>query len=207
MAIEKDFFRQVMGRFATGVTIVTTQCQGKISGLTVNAFCSVSLHPPLVLVCIEQNSHSLPIMREGKNFAVNILTQEQKSLSTGFATPSVERFEHFCYAEYRTVATGAPILKDTLAFVDTRIVAEYPGGDHIIFLGQVEAMGIQDHIVFADDSLQEKVSTLSFNHHYTQEESLPLLFYKGQYRQMAEALQKPGVPSAALPTTAHEQTD
>src|SRR5437667_64798 len=77
MAIEKGFFRQVMGQFATGVTVVTTCGQGKPAGITVNAFCSVSLDPPLVLVCIDLISHTLPAIRESGSFAVNILTDAQ----------------------------------------------------------------------------------------------------------------------------------
>ena len=81
MAIEKDFFRQVMGRFATGVTVVTTKSQETLAGLTVNAFCSVSLNPPLVLVCVDLTSATLPVIRESGVFAVNILTDKQEYLS------------------------------------------------------------------------------------------------------------------------------
>ncbi|MBV9690770.1 MAG: flavin reductase family protein [Ktedonobacteraceae bacterium] len=73
MAIEKEFFRHVMGRFATGVAVVTASNEGKIGGITVNAFCSVSLHPPLVLICIDLSSTTLPIIRRSGAFAVNIV--------------------------------------------------------------------------------------------------------------------------------------
>ncbi|HZR43397.1 MAG TPA: flavin reductase family protein, partial [Ktedonobacteraceae bacterium] len=148
MTIEKDFFRHVMGHFATGVTVVTTNSQGILGGLTVNAFCSVSLNPPLVLICVDDASNTLPLLRESKVFVVNILTNRQEHLSRCFATHSQDRFEHFCHASYHTAATGAPIIDDVLAFIDARIVAEYPGGDHVIFLGQVEALGTADQIVF-----------------------------------------------------------
>src|SRR6266567_1590497 len=141
MAIEKNFFRQIMGHFATGVTVVTTRSEKGLSGLTVNAFCSVSLDPPLVLICVDLTSNTLSFIRESGTFAVNILTDQQEHLSRCFATPSEERYKHFCYAGYRIAATGSPVLDGALAFIDARVVAEYPGGDHVIFIGQVEALG------------------------------------------------------------------
>ncbi len=180
MAIEKDFFRQVLGQFATGVTVVTTNNRGTLSGLTVNAFCSVSLDPPLVLVCVDLTSNTLPLIRESKNFAVNILTKEQEHLSRCFSTPSIERYENFCHAEYVTAATGAPILTNSLAFIDTRVVAEYPGGDHVIFLGQVEALGTPDKFEFAQDTTPAQ-STL-VTHEHNAEDMQPLGYYQGQYR-------------------------
>lgn len=192
MAIEKQFFRQVLGHFATGVTVVTTQSQGNLAGITVNAFCSVSLNPPLVLVCIDLNSNTLPLLRESKAFAVNMLTDQQEELSRGFSTSSRERFEHFCHASYHTAATGAPILDNSLAFVDANIVAEYPGGDHAIFIGEVKAIGDLNKTL-----LVESGETLA-NHQLTgldgaiaADDSHPLLFYKGQYRHLANKYHHP----------------
>ncbi|GAC1423092.1 MAG: hypothetical protein PVS3B3_19490 [Ktedonobacteraceae bacterium] len=194
MAIEKDFFRQVLGQFATGVTIVTTNHKGIISGLTVNAFCSVSLDPPLVLVCVDLTSNTLLLIRESKNFAVNILTNEQEHLSRCFATPSIERYENFCHAEYVTAVTGAPILAGTLAFVDARVVAEYPGGDHVIFLGQVEAIGTPSEIAFAQDTKPAQ-STVSIDEAHG-EETEPLGYYRGQYRHFTSAYKEPSLDNA-----------
>ena len=194
MAIEKDFFRQVMGRFATGVTVVTAKNEGTIGGITVNAFCSVSLNPPLVLVCIDLNSNTLPIMRSSGAFAVNMLTDQQEHLSRCFALPSAERYEHFCHANYHTVATGTPILDDVLAFVDARIVAEYPGGDHAIFLGQVEAMGIGSKIALLDESSHGALATL--NGHIPVEEENPLAYYRGQYRHLAIHYRQPSLATS-----------
>lgn len=179
MAIEKDFFRQIMGRFTTGVTVVTTCNQGILGGITVNAFSSVSLNPPLILICVDLASNTLPLLRESKIFVVNILTKKQEHLSRGFATYSQERIEHFCYAPYHTVATGAPVLDDVLAFIDARIVAEYPGGDHAIFLGQVEAMGTADRTVFAQ---AENVTLSKQERSVPVDDAQPLVFYRGQYR-------------------------
>src|SRR5437867_7032445 len=112
MTIEKVFFRQVAGQFATGVSVVTTRSQGVLAGLTVNAFCSVSLNPPLVLVCVDLTSATLPVIRESGVFAVNILTDKQEHLSRCFATSSQERYECFCHAGYHVATTGAPIIDD-----------------------------------------------------------------------------------------------
>jgi flavin reductase (DIM6/NTAB) family NADH-FMN oxidoreductase RutF len=199
MAIEKDFFRQVMGRFATGVTVVTAKNEATIGGITVNAFCSVSLNPPLVLVCIDLRSNTLPIMRQSGAFAVNMLTDQQEHLSRCFALPSSERYEHFCHANYRAAATGAPILDDILAFVDARIVAEYPGGDHAIFLGQVEAMGIGSKIAFGHEADASHAALIAHNGHIPVEEENPLAYYRGQYRHLAIRYRQPSL------ATPHEQ--
>jgi flavin reductase (DIM6/NTAB) family NADH-FMN oxidoreductase RutF len=196
MAIEKDFFRQVMGRFATGVTVVTTRHQGKLGGLTVNAFCSVSLNPPLVLICIDLASQSLSLIRESKVFAVNMLTDQQEYLSQCFATHSEARYAHFCHASYHSVSTGAPVIDDVLAFIDAHVIAEYPGGDHAIFLGQVVAMGIADHVVFADETNRAISMLPATSNNSTGHEQMPLLYYRAQYRHLAEDYRK-----ASLATT------
>src|SRR5438105_315272 len=127
MPIEKNFFRQVMGQFTTGVTVVTTQNHKGMVGLTVNSFCSVSLYPPLILICVDLNSYTLPYFRESGAFVVNILTDQQECLSRCFATPSRARYEHFCHASFHLAATGSPVIDGVLAFIDARIVSEYPG--------------------------------------------------------------------------------
>ncbi len=194
MTIEKDFFRQVMGRFATGVTVVTTQSEKGLSGLTVNSFCSVSLDPPLVLICVDLNSHTLPFIREGGVFAVNILTNQQEHLSRCFATPSSERYEDFCHAGYHIATTGSPIIDEALAFIDTRVVAEYPGGDHVIFVGQVEAMGIGSHVAFANEVGEEHGMVNGSNGNVPSEEkAAPLAYYRGQYRHLSGDYQRPSL--------------
>jgi len=194
MALESSFFRQVMGRFATGVTIVTTYSHGSLVGLTVNSFCSVSLEPPLVLVCIDLNSSALPHFRQSGSFAVNILSAQQEQLSRCFATSSKERYEHFCYASYYLTATGSPVIDGVLAFIDARIVAEYPGGDHAIFVGQVEAMGIGNQVAFRDNT-DEQRSTLTDHdgRAATNDEAENLTYYRGQYRHLAPDYQKPSL--------------
>ena len=187
MTIEKDFFRQVMGQFTTGVTVVTARSQDGLAGLTVNSFTSVSLDPPLVLICVDLYSTALPFIRASGSFAVNILTSEQENLSRCFATTSSERYEHFCHASFHVASSGSPILDGTLAFIDSRIVAEYPGGDHVIFLGLVEAMGTNGHTAFADEEdqgqsnlidLKIKEAEYSNNQNHI-EQKAPLVYYRG----------------------------
>ncbi len=196
MTIEKDFFRQVMGRFTTGVTVVTTGSKGVPGGLTVNAFCSVSLNPPLILVSVDCASTTLPLLRECQKFAVNILTDKQEHLSRCFATPSKDRFEHFCHAPYHVAATGAPVLDGALAFIDAHVVAEYPGGDHVLFLGQVEALGTAERVVFADDASRVNSTLLTpaaANGNLVEDEGTPLVYYRGQYRHLASNYREPSL--------------
>jgi flavin reductase (DIM6/NTAB) family NADH-FMN oxidoreductase RutF len=195
MAIEKAFFRQVMGRFATGVTVVTTSNQETLAGLTVNAFCSVSLNPPLILICVDLTSTACPAIRENGVFAVNMLTEKQEDLSRCFATPSAERYESFCHASYHVAATGAPIIDDTLAFIDAQVVAEYPAGDHVIFLGQVVAMGVSGRMVFACEADREHATIVE--HESNGIEKAPLAYYLGQYRHLSSSYQKPSLPVPA----------
>ena len=204
MTIEKDFFRLVMGQFTTGVTVVTTRSQDGLAGLTVNSFTSVSLEPPLVLICVDVNSTALPFIRASGNFAVNILTSEQEYLSRCFATTSTERYEHFCYASFHIASTGSPILDRALAFIDSRVVAEYPGGDHVIFLGLVEAMGTNGHASFANEKyqgqsdLQELIIGESnhSNHLNNNDHKTPLVYYCGKYRHLSQDYQRPSLATS-----------
>jgi flavin reductase (DIM6/NTAB) family NADH-FMN oxidoreductase RutF len=207
MAIEKDFFRQVMGHFTTGVTVATTNNQGKPSGLTVSSFSSLSLNPPLVLICVDRASHTLPLFRGSKIFAVNFLTAKQVHLSRCFAMPSEDRFEYFCHASYHVAATGAPILDEVLAFVDTRLVAEYPGGDHVIFVGEVEAMGTADAVAFASQEGRARSTLVGYdeyaphagkNGNISLEETTPLVYYCGQYRHLAQHYSEPSLDEAKV---------
>lgn len=196
MALDKNFFRTVMGQFATGVTIATTRNSAGVAGLTVNSFTSVSLDPLLVLICVELHSQTIPFFRESGVFAVNILSQEQEALSNCFATSSEERYNYFCQAGYKQAATGSPILDGCLAFLDVRITAEYPGGDHAIFLGQVEAMGYAEHIFFMPGVssahctlpiLPVTTDHTSRNGHgeAASAHTSPLLYYRGQYHHLS----------------------
>ncbi len=204
MTIDKDFFRKVAGQFATGVTVVTTYNQGKLAGLTVNAFCSVSLDPPLILVCVDLNSTTLPVIRESGIFAVNILTSKQEHLSSCFATSTEERYEHFCHASFHTAATGAPVIDDALAFIDARVVAEYPGGDHVIFLGQVEAMGTDGSASFAHGEDRQLATSPGYNgntpENNPENNKVPLAYYRGKYRHLTSDYLKPSLQDDKIGT-------
>lgn len=141
MTVSDAEFRAVLGRFPTGVTVVAT-CEGKTPvGLTVNAFASISLDPPLVMISIDRRSHMHDAIPNAGYFAASMLTADQQELSRRFAGQTGNRLDRFRGVSWRTESTGAPILNDALAWVDCRVEAIYPGGDHSIVLGRVEALG------------------------------------------------------------------
>lgn len=128
-------FRDVVGTFATGVTVVTTcDATGIKHGLTANSFSSVSLDPPLILWCQATASKSYPAFRESPRFAINILAHDQMWISRHFAKPSDDKFRDI---EYASGAGGAPLLRGTAASLECVKVAEYACGDHIVYVGRV----------------------------------------------------------------------
>lgn len=136
MPVSKDEFRAAMSRFASGVTVVTTKTEAnQPSGLTVSSFASLSLEPPLVLVCIDKRASIHDLLTEGRYFAVNVLAEAQEILSRRFAARDTDRFSGVGYAEG---VTGVPVLSDVLAAIECRIVHAYSGGDHTIIVGEVE---------------------------------------------------------------------
>jgi flavin reductase (DIM6/NTAB) family NADH-FMN oxidoreductase RutF len=137
-------FKAVMGRFTTGVTVVTTALGSQRAGITVNAFCSVSLDPPLVLVCIERTAHIHDLLLKAGVFAVNLLAEGQDEIARCFAVSSDRRNYEFCDCEAGSARTGAPVLRQSLGFVDCVIANVFPGGDHSIVVGRVEALGAAD---------------------------------------------------------------
>ncbi|HTW87271.1 MAG TPA: flavin reductase family protein [Candidatus Binataceae bacterium] len=156
MPIDKNQLRQVMGHFATGVSIITTLSKdGELVGLTANALTSVSLVPPLLLICVDKKAESYPHFAESNLFTVNVLAADQEDISRRFATSGGNKFEG---VSYRKGANGAPILNNILAFMECRIVGSFEGGDHTIYLGEIE-----------------EAST---------GEGEPLLFYRGGYRSL-----------------------
>jgi flavin reductase (DIM6/NTAB) family NADH-FMN oxidoreductase RutF len=130
-------FRHVLSHFASGVTVVTTwDAGGRPTGLTASAFTSVSLTPPLILVCVDHQAQSYEALRTAGRFAVNILAADQERLSRHFATTQPNKFEH---VPFQTGAQGLPVLPAALAHLECRTVHTYPGGDHTIFVGEVTA--------------------------------------------------------------------
>ena len=137
MAFDRKELRRVMSHFATGVTVVTTHDgQGRCYGLTANAVCSVSLDPPLILVCVDKSAESYAAFDLSQAFVVNILGEGQEELSRRFAVSGGEKFVGL---PCRNGGTGAPILEGTLAYVECRVVAAHDAGDHTIYIGEVES--------------------------------------------------------------------
>jgi flavin reductase (DIM6/NTAB) family NADH-FMN oxidoreductase RutF len=137
MALTPTEFRTAMRSFAAGVTVVTTRDrEGRPSGLTASAFTSVSLSPPLVLVCIDHAATAHPDFREHGWFAVNILRREQEALSRRFALSGGDKFEG---VSHRPGSSGLPLLDGTLASLECRVVEAHEAGDHTIFIGLVES--------------------------------------------------------------------
>lgn len=134
-AIDPRHLRNALGRFATGVTIVTTCTpQKKLEGLTANSFSALSLDPPLVLWSLRRGAPSLASFLRAGHFAVNVLAAEQWRLSRRFATP---RRDKFAEAEFSTGLGGCPVLAGSLATFECETENIVEGGDHLIFLGRV----------------------------------------------------------------------
>lgn len=161
-----DDFKRVLGCFATGVTVVTAwDPEGRATGLTASAFSSVSLSPPLVLVCVAHTSQCYPALRQSERFGVNILGSDQEVVSQRFARANGNGEDKFEGLRYSPGALGLPMLDGALAQLECSTVHAYPGGDHTIFVGQVEAARCQPG-----------------------SGTDPLLYYRGQYGR----LQSPG---------------
>jgi flavin reductase (DIM6/NTAB) family NADH-FMN oxidoreductase RutF len=132
--VTTDKFREVMGNYTTGITIVTTRGKdGEVYGLTVNSFTSVSLDPLLVLVCFDNRLSSLSHFKHSKKFGVSILSEHQEQLSRMFAKKDSERPPDI----YFEGSEGQPLLRDALAYMECETVEVYPGGDHEIFLAKI----------------------------------------------------------------------
>ena len=135
--IDPRDFRNALGTYATGVTIITASgTDGKPYGLTCNSFASVSLNPPLVLWSLVLYSASLSVFQNAGYFVVNVLGASQQALANKFAKSSEDKFVG---VEWTPGIGNAPLLKDSVANFQCRAVNRYYGGDHVIFLGAVEA--------------------------------------------------------------------
>lgn len=142
MPINKNDFRRALGRFASGVTVVTTRdANGRLHGITVSAFCSVSMEPPLVLVCVEKKAGSHYAFQTGKAFVVNLLAAGQEHVSNRFASRVADKFEG---VSYRSGIEDLPVLDDALANLECTLKYSYEAGDHTIFVGEIENALIAD---------------------------------------------------------------
>jgi len=158
MPIDKNELRRIMGHFATGVTVITTiSNDGSPYGLTANAFMSVSLEPPLLLISVDKKAESYPYFEKSRVFTVNILRDDQEGLSRRFAVSGGNKFDGVAY---HRGGNNVPILDETLAHIECRMYATHDGGDHTLYLGEV---------VEAETR-----------------EGKPLLFYRGGYRAFSE---------------------
>jgi flavin reductase (DIM6/NTAB) family NADH-FMN oxidoreductase RutF len=142
VSIEQTEFRQALGHFASGVTVITTQHQGQLHGTTVSSFCSLSLRPPLVLVGIDINANIHDLISASEVFAVNILAEHAEKLSQHFARRISDKFSTISYSLGQL---GVPLLDDALTRLECRLVTRYPGGDHSIFIGEVISISTQPH--------------------------------------------------------------
>lgn len=135
-------FRRVLGRFATGVGVMTTVADGRAHGMTANAVTSVSLDPPLVLVCVERDALMAQRVADSGVFAITFLAREQHALSSWFADPSrPDDGTQFTGVPTRVAVTGAPIVEGGVGWIDTTVHAVHDGGDHLIVVGRVRALG------------------------------------------------------------------
>jgi flavin reductase (DIM6/NTAB) family NADH-FMN oxidoreductase RutF len=150
--------RRVMGLFATGVTVITTRDgSGRPFGLTANAVTSLSLDPPLLLICVDKKAETYPHFLDSGCFVVNILASDQEELSRRFAKSGGDKFAGLPHSRNQN---GAPILEGTLAHLECCIVETHEGGDHVIHIGRVE--------------------------HAEARGGTPLCFFQGKYRHLAD---------------------
>ena len=160
VAVSKDEFRKVLGQFATGVTVITVAgSEGQVHGMTANAFTSVSLDPLLVLVCVDGRARTHPLIHQRKRFGVNVLAEGQQHLADYYARTSEDHeTADRLGAVYWFTERGTPLLKNCLAHLECSVVSAHDEGDHTVFIGAVEHVGLQ--------------------------KGQPLLFHGGRYRRL-----------------------
>lgn len=158
MSLEPRLFRNALGRFATGVCVITAQPEGEQPlGMTVNSFAAVSLDPPLILWSLQKNSECYQAYEKADRFAVNILAYEQQELSNRYAKKGQHELPAGSYFQGRS---GCVVLKDVMTSFECTVDAIHEGGDHIIIVGRVQEM--VDHPAYRR----------------------PLVFFSGKYREV-----------------------
>ncbi len=168
MGIRPDWYRGVMGQFATGISVVTALEGARPHGITVNAFSSVSLEPALVMVALDRRRYITPIVRDAGRYAVNILGADQQALSDCFAhAPVSPGRDAFCGAVWHAGSTGLPLIDGSIATLECTIVETFSAGDHDLFIGRV-------------DSLEEHRSGVA-----------PLLYYRRRYLHIEQGADSP----------------
>ncbi len=140
--VDPDQFRQLLGRFATGVTVLTTRDpQGHPIGMTASSVASVSLHPPLVLVSVDHANDMHAALKAAPRFVLNVLAADQEAISRRFAVDHPNRFERI---SYRETQHGMPVLDGVVASIECEKQGEAPGGDHTVFFGLVTGGSVTD---------------------------------------------------------------
>ncbi|MDU9414352.1 flavin reductase family protein [Pseudomonas solani] len=158
-AIEPCRFREALGHYASGITVITSHHDGEPVGFTCQSFYSVSMSPPLVSFSVMCSSASYPRIRQAGRFLVNILSGEQATLSNQFARKGTDKWQG---VEWQESPLGNPIIAGSLHWLDCEIHAEHAAGDHLIVIGEVKALSLPDAAA-----------------------TQPLLYFKGQYRNLA----------------------
>jgi flavin reductase (DIM6/NTAB) family NADH-FMN oxidoreductase RutF len=160
---ERTRLRALMGRFATGVTVVAARHGPLLAGMTANAIASISIDPPLMMASIARKAETHGAVIGSHAFAVSVLSADQRGLAECFAQPTTaEKLKRFCDAAWHEAETGSPILEGALAYFDCRLSARHDGGDHEIFIGEIVAAGYR-------------------------EDAEPLLWYASEYQRLAAA--------------------
>ena len=158
---ERRRLRSMMGRFATGVTVVAARHGPLLAGMTANGIASISIDPPLMMASIGRRAETHRAIVGSHAFAVSVLADDQRALAECFAQPTTAgKLTRFCDADWHEAETGSPILEGAIAYFDCRITAQHPGGDHSIFVGEIVAAGYR-------------------------EDAAPLLWFGSQYRRLA----------------------
>jgi flavin reductase len=158
-------FRRALGCFATGVTVITVDVDGQVQGMTANAFSSVSLDPMLVLVCVDHRARTHSHLHSKKRFGINVLASTQRPISEYYASRSDSRgHAEQVGARFDRTTHGTPVLNGALAYLECRLHTVNDAGDHTIFIAEVEEVVVN--------------------------EGDPLLFFRGQYRQIGAAEQR-----------------
>ena len=145
MVASNDLFKELMRRFTAGVTLVTFNENKKFGGLTVSSFCSLSMDPPLVLICIDRKIVSHDSLEKTDTFGVNICNSEQGKLAWDFANSEIDKNELIKSLPHTLTELGTPLLDGCLATMECKITQKYDGGDHTIFIGQVEEGKIDEN--------------------------------------------------------------
>ena len=145
MTLTATDFRRALGAFATGVTVITVDQEGEVHGMTANAFTSVSLDPPLVLVCVDHRARTHAHLHARKRFGVNVLSNEQQAISEYYAR-SGETHQHAekAGAIFDRTAHGTPVLRGALAYLECKLLKSEKAGDHTVFIAEVEEIEVRE---------------------------------------------------------------